>query len=395
MDIRYQVFVSSTYTDLIEERREVMQALLTLDCIPAGMELFSAADEDQWEIIKEVIDLSDYYIVIVGGRYGSVTEEAISYTEKEYDYALAKGMPIYGFVHADPSQIPVGKSDISEGARARLEAFRAKVKSKPVNFYSSPLELRSHVTVAISRGIKKNIRPGWVRGNLAMTPETQAEISNLRAQVSDLTLILNSKDEVAAPSIAIEELAQLEDRFDLEFNFKYLSSVYGARSSNRMTVVPTWAEIFKSIAPTLMNEATVAEIDSALSQAIDIYLEDVNEQIPADYISFTKYDVFDNIVDDIIVQLFALSLIERGTKKRTISDQQKYWKLTATGQDMMMKLRAITKEQVWNADQIREALAKEVAFKTAKKRQSKNKPAKSVVPQRPDSVEGASDGAVS
>jgi len=52
MDKRYQVFVSSTYADLQEERQEVMQALLELDCIPAGMELFPAANEDQWTLIR-------------------------------------------------------------------------------------------------------------------------------------------------------------------------------------------------------------------------------------------------------------------------------------------------------------------------------------------------------
>lgn len=56
MDKRYQVFVSSTYADLQDERQEVMQALLELDCIPAGMELFPAANEDQWTLIKKVID---------------------------------------------------------------------------------------------------------------------------------------------------------------------------------------------------------------------------------------------------------------------------------------------------------------------------------------------------
>ena len=71
MDKRYQVFVSSTYEDLQEERQEVMHALLELDCIPAGMELFPAANEDQWTLIKRVIDDCDYYLVIVGGRYGS------------------------------------------------------------------------------------------------------------------------------------------------------------------------------------------------------------------------------------------------------------------------------------------------------------------------------------
>jgi len=71
MDKRYQVFVSSTYEDLREERQEVIQALLELDCIPAGMELFPAADEDQWTLIRKVIDDCDYYIVIIAGRYGS------------------------------------------------------------------------------------------------------------------------------------------------------------------------------------------------------------------------------------------------------------------------------------------------------------------------------------
>jgi hypothetical protein len=66
---REQVFVSSTYLDLKEERQEVIQTLLEADCIPAGMELFPASDDDKWTLIKRVIDDSDYYLVVVGGRY--------------------------------------------------------------------------------------------------------------------------------------------------------------------------------------------------------------------------------------------------------------------------------------------------------------------------------------
>jgi hypothetical protein len=61
MEKRYQVFVSSTYEDLKVERQEVMHALLEQECIPSGMELFPAASEDQWTLIKEVIDDCDYY----------------------------------------------------------------------------------------------------------------------------------------------------------------------------------------------------------------------------------------------------------------------------------------------------------------------------------------------
>ena len=70
-DVKYQVFVSSTYDDLIDERKEITQAILEADCIPAGMELFPASNKPQWEFIKSVIDESDFYLVIVAGRYGS------------------------------------------------------------------------------------------------------------------------------------------------------------------------------------------------------------------------------------------------------------------------------------------------------------------------------------
>ena len=94
-DKRYQVFVSSTYDDLQDERKEVMQALLELDCIPAGMELFPASSEDQWSLIKRVIDDCDYYILIIGGRYGSVGPDGISYTQMEFEYALKQGSPSF------------------------------------------------------------------------------------------------------------------------------------------------------------------------------------------------------------------------------------------------------------------------------------------------------------
>src|SRR5665213_1127692 len=81
---RYQVFVSSTYDDLRGERQQATQAILEIGCFPSGMELFPASDDTQWELIKRVIEESDYYVVIVAGRYGSLGPEGASYTEMEY-----------------------------------------------------------------------------------------------------------------------------------------------------------------------------------------------------------------------------------------------------------------------------------------------------------------------
>src|SRR5258708_3495251 len=110
-DIRDQVFVSSTFQDLIDERKKIMQALLELDCFPAGMEMFPAANEDAWKLITRTIERSDYYCVVLGGRYGSTDASGLSYTEHEYDLACKLGIPILAFLHKNPQQLTVAKSD--------------------------------------------------------------------------------------------------------------------------------------------------------------------------------------------------------------------------------------------------------------------------------------------
>ena len=69
----------------------------------------------QWEYIKKMIDMSDYYLLIVAGKYGSIDpEENISYTEKEYRYAVKSGIPVLSFLVKDIGELPsskVGKTD--------------------------------------------------------------------------------------------------------------------------------------------------------------------------------------------------------------------------------------------------------------------------------------------
>lgn len=65
-DKRFQVFISSTFRDLVNERQAVLKGVLELDHMPAGMELFPASDDSAWQLIKNVIDASDYYVLIMG-----------------------------------------------------------------------------------------------------------------------------------------------------------------------------------------------------------------------------------------------------------------------------------------------------------------------------------------
>ncbi|HYI02988.1 DUF4062 domain-containing protein [Hyalangium sp.] len=68
MKRKLQVFISSTYIDLKEERQSAVEAILESGHIPAGMELFAAGDKSQLETIRRWIDDSDVYLLILGGR---------------------------------------------------------------------------------------------------------------------------------------------------------------------------------------------------------------------------------------------------------------------------------------------------------------------------------------
>jgi Domain of unknown function (DUF4062) len=164
MEKRFQVFVSSTYEDLREERSEVMQALLELDCIPSGMELFPAASESQWNFIKRIIDDCDYYMVVVAGRYGSLGPDGVGYTEMEYRYAESIGKPTIAFLHNDPDQLPANKTERSKEGQYLSQAFRSLLQTKLCKKWSSPAELGGVVSRSLFQMIKSHPGIGWVRG---------------------------------------------------------------------------------------------------------------------------------------------------------------------------------------------------------------------------------------
>lgn len=164
--IRYQVFVSSTYKDLVAEREAVTQAVLRMGrCLPAGMELFSASTQPPWDVIRRTLDDTDYLVLIIGNRSGAlVPGEEISYTEKEYRYAVEHDIPVLAFLSSDDH--PLRRDDIeSPEAQQALAAFRNRVQSAQLTEeWATKEQLASRVPNALWRAFEDSPRPGWVRG---------------------------------------------------------------------------------------------------------------------------------------------------------------------------------------------------------------------------------------
>jgi hypothetical protein len=182
-EIIYSVFVSSTYEDLREERAAVQKSLLQLHCMPIGMELFGSADEETWDFIKRQIEQCDYYVVIVADKYGSIADDGVSYTEKEYDYARETKKPVLAFVHNDRGSIPRNKTETDPEKRPKLEAFITKVKRSPVSFFTTPHELATQVTVSFVNQRERRPAVGFIRADQAPDLKKYADLLEENARL--------------------------------------------------------------------------------------------------------------------------------------------------------------------------------------------------------------------
>lgn len=204
---------------------KVRDAILSMMHFPVGMELFGAANEEQWEIIKETIDTSDYYVLIVGNRYGSIIKDGddagISYTEKEFNYALSIGIPVLAFL--SDKTVPINPDKIEgDKIRKKLAKFREKVMTgRTVDTWTDKEDLANKVSTALYKQFTRTPRPGWIRGDSVDVAGSLNTIVGLNEKVRKLEeenreLRRNSVSRRPILNISIscnETVEEAEDRY--------------------------------------------------------------------------------------------------------------------------------------------------------------------------------------
>lgn len=328
MDKRYQIFISSTYTDLRDERAKIIQTLMEMDCIPAGMELFPAVDEEQWHFIKKVIDDCDYYLLVIGGRYGSTTPEGISYTEKEYDYAVGRGLKVLALIHGAPDNLPVSKSETLPARSEKLSAFRDKVKTgRLVKFWQETSELPGLVALSLSKTIKTYPAVGWVRANAVANIEVLTENNLLRKKVSSLEAQIHSLKEEHRP--AVDDLAGFDETFTVHGSTTH----FNTSEKWHWTGVITWRDAFGLVAPHLLQAKEDGGVRRTWAEAIARALGHKG-----------RYpEVQDQTFQTFKVQMLAHKLIDVRSLNVTSGGVALFWLLTPKGKDLMLEIRTVKK----------------------------------------------------
>lgn len=177
---RLQVFVSSTYSDLKDERQAAVHAILSAGHIPAGMELFAAGDLSQLEVIKNWINQSDIFLLILGGCYGSIEPTSgKSYIQLEYEYAVKMNKAVFAVVieesHVEERVKMYGSSVIEIENTAKYRNFKKIVLSKMVRFWKDPKDIKIAIFETLNDFSKRSDLVGWVPGSFQIDTTQMAE----------------------------------------------------------------------------------------------------------------------------------------------------------------------------------------------------------------------------
>jgi hypothetical protein len=267
---RYQVFVSSTLDDLREERRKVWETLISFDYIVVGMETFPATNDEQFEFIKKQILGSDYYVLVIGARYGSVTDSGISFTEREYLFAVEHGIPVLVFPVRDPESLAVSKTDKDQAKAKKLANFRKRATAKRlVHLWEKVDDLCLGIVKALRTAESNHPRVGWVRGDSPTDHEVLQELRNLQSENKKLRL---KAEEARKPGTA--SLLDLNKSIEIEY------ALTAEPNEKRMATVSIKAIVSEFRLTEGVDEGVVDEcIRGAVSVLIGGKYEEVNVEV--------------------------------------------------------------------------------------------------------------------
>lgn len=248
IDKRYSVFISSTFEDLKAERQAVQDVVISAGDFPVQMESFPAADEDQFEFIKALIDKCDYYVLIIAGRYGTPAEDGMSYTEKEYRYAVSRGIPVLAMLHDDIGNIPANKSEDSSEGKERLAAFIAEVQTNRLRkTWRTPDALKLAVREALEHAKATKPAVGWVRGDAIASIDALEELNEVRKENAKFRDAIGSLEiELALPPIPAADNPLTIDLLP-NINKRDRGALFGSPATVRTTWIAAFPVFYSNL----------------------------------------------------------------------------------------------------------------------------------------------------
>ena len=273
-------------------------------------------------LIKNVINECDYYILIIGGRYGSTNKEGKSYTQLEYEYAKEIGKPLAAFIFDKPEILPDEKKEKEEKGKQALEVFKSNVKNYMVNFWNDKNELALKVLLGLRNLVDRFPAEGWVKTGAIVDTESIKEVNRLQSENRQLREQLNEAN--TKPPKGAENLAQGNDLVEIQYYLK----IIGEDKLEKVSV--TWNQLFVNIFLSLRNGTSTNEIRRDIEKMIlanTVKNADNNEPL-------LNIELTSESLQAVIIQLLALGLIKQDP---TFTG---HWIMTMYGETTLAQLLA-------------------------------------------------------
>ncbi len=325
-DKKYQIFVSSTYKDLKNERKAVIEQILNMGHLPVGMELFVASDDEQFEYIKRIINNCDYYVLILGGCYGSVSKNTgISYTEMEYNYAIEKNIPILIFPYENIRKLPKSKRDED---LTNIQNFIDKVSENRLHkTWKNKDDLCLKVINSLHNAFDEKPQRGWIRPDEYDNSKLLNEINELRKHNLELEKTVSEYKKQLVPKIT--DIADMDELFELHFEYK--SNHSGANYYNSSFNV-SWNQIFSYIAPKLISPLSA---DSLKYKMDTKFINKITQK------NYANTFVDEDDANTIKIQLNAQGLIDVYPAKSTKHGVIEFIQITKRGKSYLQQIKTV------------------------------------------------------
>lgn len=340
-DKRYQVFISATYTDLREERGMLLQTLPALGCLPTTVEAHSQSLSTMVNIRRRIDDC-DYFVLLLGSRYGSLMPSGVSYTHMEYVYAATKQKPILVLMHESPeTRIEEFQEQKVEG-KLKFGDFRKVLQRERehIVYWRDAKDLANALHNAIPALVRRHPTVGWTRvakegvSNPAANAELEKECELLKRRVKELEL--EREKWLSTPIASTEILAKGDDLFDINYRCKAYAGGNCQDVNGRTRL--SWNALLISFGSNLLQAQTEEFIATKINERLQKNaLAEIQRDYPKTH-AVVDVQVSTSSFNAIKMQFRVLGFIQRVTRD---NDQKQWWQMTAVGERNLASLMSV------------------------------------------------------
>ncbi|ENV45536.1 DUF4062 domain-containing protein [Acinetobacter schindleri] len=273
LDKRYQVFISTSGSEMQPERIILSQTLVGMGFFSWGLEQRNPLST---AFARRQIDDCDYVVILLGSQYGEQSVSGVGYMHLEYIYAVTKQKPIIVFMHDDPASREPSLHDAKAELREKFNDFRKLLQNEvdQVFTYRSLRDLEMAVRLNMPQMLERYPVTGWVRPQNAQA--LHDEIDQLKARIAQMEAEAGKREPdpfLSLPKVSMHEI----------FSFEYRMHAYQDGNFKELKIQKklTWAELLAILGSTFVNSTPEEFFSKRLNEYLnETGLEDARIEMP-------------------------------------------------------------------------------------------------------------------